>query len=142
MSSELEEEVEDLRRMSREPLKDRWRALFKAAPPAAFTPDLLARGIAWKLQEAALGGLSQEAKASIGAVWAGEREQTSRRSASRPTLRPGNRLVRRWRGRTYVVEATETGLSYDGAIFGSLSEIATKITGTRWSGPKFFGLVA
>ena len=142
MSSELEEELKSLRRMSREQLKDRWRALFKAAPPAAFTPDLLARGIAWKLQERVMGGLSQEAKASIGVVGAGEREQTSRRSASRQTLRPGNRLVRRWRGRTYVVEATETGLSYDGAIFGSLSEIATKITGTRWSGPKFFGLVS
>ena len=142
MSSELEEEVEGLRRMSREQLKDRWRALYKAAPPAAFTPDLIARGIAWKLQERVLGGLSQEAKASIGVVGAGEREQTSRRSASSPTLRPGNRLVRRWRGRTYVVEATETGLSYDGATFGSLSEIATKITGTRWSGPRFFGLVS
>ena len=142
MRSELEEEVEGLRRMSREQLKDRWRALYKAAPPAAFTPDLLARGIAWKLQERVLGGLSQEVKASIGVVGAGERERPERRSASRPTLRPGNRLVRRWRGRTYVVEATETGLSYDGATFGSLSEIATKITGTRWSGPKFFGLVS
>ena len=140
MRSELAEEGEGLRRMSREQLKDRWRALYKAAPPAAFTPDLIARGIAWKLQERMLGGLSQEAKASIGAVGAGEREQASRRSGSRPTLRPGNRLVRRWRGRTYVVEATETGLLYDGATFGSLSEIATKITGTRWSGPKFFGL--
>ena len=142
MSSELEQEINSLRRMSREQLKDRWRALYKAAPPAAFTPDLLARGIAWKLQERVLGGLSQEVKASIGVVGAGERERPERRSASRPTLRPGNRLVRRWRGRTYVVEATETGLSYDGASFGSLSEIATKITGTRWSGPKFFGLVA
>ena len=142
MSSELEEEIDGLRRRTREQLKDRWRALYKAAPPAAFTPDLIARGIAWKLQERVLGSLSQEAKASIGVVGAGERERPDRCSASRPTLRPGNRLVRRWRGRTYVVEATETGLSYDGASFGSLSEIATKITGTRWSGPKFFGLVA
>ena len=142
MSNKFEQEIEGLRRMSREQLKNRWRALYKAAPPAAFTPDLLARGIAWKLQERVLGGLSQEAKASIGVVGAGDGSPAPHRSSSRPILRPGNRLVRRWRGRTYVVEATEAGFSYDGAKFGSLSEIATKITGTRWSGPKFFGLVA
>ena len=128
--------------MSREQLKDRWRALYKTAPPAAFTPDLLARGIAWKLQERVLGGMSSEAKRMLGTGEAGESARTPRRSSFCPTLRPGNRLVRRWRGRTYVVEATETGLSFDGAIFGSLSEIATKITGTRWSGPKFFGLIS
>ena len=142
MSSELEQEIEGLRRMSREQLKGRWRALYKAAPPAAFTANLLARGIAWKLQERALGGLSREAKALFGGGRVGEGVKTPRRSASSPTLRPGNRLVRRWRGRTYVVDATEGGLSYDGATFGSLSEIATRITGTRWSGPKFFGLVS
>ena len=142
MSTKLEEEIASLRRMSRGHLKDRWCALYKAAPPAAFTPDLLARGIAWKLQERVLGGLSPEAKRLIGVGGAGEGSPAPHRSAPRQTLRPGNRLVRRWRGRTYVVEATATGLSYDGAIFGSLSEIATKITGTRWSGPKFFGLIS
>ena len=142
MSTKLEEEIAGLRQISREHLKDRWRALYKAAPPAAFTPDLLARGIAWKLQEKALGGLSPEAKRLIAIDGAGEGSPVPRRSVSVPTLRPGNRLVRRWRGRTYVVDATETGFSYDGAIFGSLSEIATRITGTRWSGPWFFGLVA
>ena len=142
MSSELDQEIGGLRRMTREQLKDRWRALYKAAPPAAFTPDLIARGLAWKLQEKAFGGLSPDSKRLIGIGEAAEGARTQRRSASRPILRVGNRLVRRWRGRTYVVEATEMGLSYDGATFGSLSEIATKITGTRWSGPKFFGLVS
>ena len=59
----------------------------------------------------------------------------------RTTLRPGNRLIRRWRGRTYVVEVTEAGLVYENERFSSLSVIARAITGTRWSGPKFFGLV-
>ena len=112
------------------------------APPAAFTPDLLARGIAWRLQEKALGGLSPEARRMLGVGGKGEGVAARRRSLARPTLRPGNRLVRRWRGRTYVVEVTEGGLVYDGERFGSLSVIAGKITGTRWSGPKFFGLVA
>jgi len=135
MSDELEQEIESLRRMSGQRLRERWRALFKAAPPAAFTPDLLARGIAWRLQETALGGLSADARRLLGAC--GERKSPK----ARPALRPGNRLVRRWRGRTYVVEAVEGGFTFDGVRFGSLSEVANKITGTRWSGPRFFGLV-
>jgi len=135
MIDELEQEIESLRRMSRQRLRDRWRALFKAAPPAAFTPDLLARGIAWRLQETALGGLSADARRLLGAC--GE----NRSPKARPALRSGNRLVRRWRGRTYVVETVEGGFTFDGVRFGSLSEVANKITGTRWSGPRFFGLV-
>ena len=138
MSEELTTELETLRGMSRQQLKDRWRALYKAAPPVAFTPDLLARGIAWRLQEKALGGLSAEARRLLGA--GGEGASPRRRSA-RASLRTGNRLVRRWRGRTYVVEVTEGGLMYDGAAYTSLSVIASKITGTRWSGPRFFGLI-
>ena len=139
MSDELEREVEGLRRLSRQQLKDRWRALFKAAPPAAFTPDLIARGIAWRVQEEALGGVTPEVRRLL--AGGGNGASLRRRSAARATLRPGNRLVRRWRGRTYLVEVTEGGLVYDGTTFSSLSIIATKITGTRWSGPKFFGLV-
>ena len=126
--------------MGRQQLKDRWRDLFKAVPPAAFTPDLLARGIAWGLQEKALGGLSAEARRVL-SEGGGGAGAPAKRQASRRFLRPGNRLVRRWRGRTYVVEVGKDGLHYEGARYSSLSVIATKITGTRWSGPKFFGLV-
>ena len=128
-----------MRRLSRQQLQVRWRALYKAAPPAAFTPDLLARGIAWHLQAKALGVLPPEIRRLL--TGDGEGTPRPRRPSARASLRPGNRLVRRWRGRTYVVEVTEKGLVYDGTRFSSLSVIATRITGTRWSGPKFFGLV-
>ena len=137
MSNSLNDQLAALRRASRKQLTDQWRELYKAAPPAAFTPDLLARGISWRLQERVLGSLSSKARPMLGS--GGERPR--RRSSPRMTLRPGNRLVRRWRGRTYVVEVTEAGLVYDGTRHSSLSAIAGKITGTRWSGPKFFGLV-
>ena len=114
----------------------------QTAPPAAFTPDLLARGIAWRPQEKVLGGLSLETRRLLGVGGKGEEFAVRRRSLPRPTLRLGNRLVRRRRGRTYFVEVTEGGLAYDGERFGSLRIIASKITGTRWSEPKFFGLVA
>jgi len=137
MSSDLEQQIDGLRRMSRKRLSEWWRDLYKAAPPAAFTPDLMARGIAWRLQEKALGGFSPEARRLLGAGRDGGRAS----SPARASLRPGNRLIRRWRGRTYVVEVVEGGFAHDGATFGSLSEIANRITGTRWSGPRFFGLV-
>ena len=137
MSENLNDQLTALRRASRKQLTDRWRELYKAAPPAAFTPDLLARGISWRLQERVLGSLSSKARQMLGSCG----ERTRQRSSPRMTLRPGNRLVRRWRGRTYVVEVTEAGLVYDGERHSSLSVIASKITGTRWSGPKFFGLV-
>ena len=133
----LDDELAALRRSSRKQLADRWRELYRAAPPAAFTPDLLARGIAWRMQERALGGLSSDAQRLLG----GDGTPTRKRSSFRVALRPGNRLVRRWRGRTYVVDVTEAGLIYEGAPHSSLSVIANKITGARWSGPKFFGLV-
>lgn len=133
MSDALAAEIAELRNMSRQQLKDRWRDLFKAAPPAALTSDLLARGIAWWLQERALGGHSASARAALQCT-------DAPRALRRPALRPGNRLVRRWRGRTYVVEVAEHGFAFEGERFGSLSEIARTITGTRWSGPRFFGL--
>ncbi len=91
------------------------------------------------MQEKEQGGLPPEARRMLGS---GEAVPRRRRPSARASLRPGNRLVRRWRGRTYVVEVTDAGLMYDGTRYSSLSVIASKITGTHWSGPKFFGLVA
>ncbi len=136
MSGALEQQVQGLHDMSRQQLTGLWRDLYKAGPPAAFTPDLLARGIAWRMQEKALGGLAPNARRVVGENGEGGDAKRSGRS-----LKPGNRLVRRWRGRTYVVEVVEDGMLYEGERFSSLSVIAGKITGTRWSGPNFFGLV-
>lgn len=135
MSDAAATDVASLKRLSRQLLQQRWRDLHKVAPPEAFTPDLLARGIAWRLQEKALGGLPVEACRLL------KGDQHGRGPNPRAALRPGNRLVRRWRGTTYVVEVIEEGFTYADAHYGSLSEIARTITGTRWSGPKFFGLV-
>ena len=137
MSSALEGELLALPKLGRAKLQERWRELFKVAPPIAFTPDLLVRGIAWRLQERAFGGLSASTQRLLSDAGKGSKRQRP----TRASLRPGNRLVRRWRGRTYIVEVTDAGLIHDGEHFSSLSVIARKITGTRWSGPKFFGLV-
>lgn len=129
----VEDEVLALPKLGRAGLQQRWRELFKTAPPAAFTPDLLARGIAQRLQEKAIGRLEPALARQLQSSGHG-------RAAMRPKLRTGNRLVRRWRGCTYVVDVTDDGFRYRDATYGSLSEIAGLITGTRWSGPRFFGL--
>ncbi|GAA4028780.1 DUF2924 domain-containing protein [Sphingomonas rosea] len=129
----IDEQVAALPKLGRAGLQQRWQEVYKSAPPAAFTPDLLARGIAHWLQEKAIGRLDPALARQLKTNGEG-------RGGARPKLRPGNRLVRRWRGRTYVVDVVEEGYRYDEQTYGSLSEIATLITGTRWSGPRFFGL--
>jgi hypothetical protein len=131
--SSVEEEVAALPELGKAGLQQRWREVFKTAPPAAFTPDLLARGIAHRLQEKALGRLEPALARQLQSGGQG-------RAGVKAKLRTGNRLVRRWRGCTYVVDVTDDGFRYQEATYGSLSEIAGLITGTRWSGPRFFGL--
>lgn len=135
MSDLLEARIAALPGLGRSGLEKRWRELFRTAPPAAFTPDLLARGIAHHLQEKSLGGLAPALRRELERLG----QPKGRR---RSVVRPGNRLVRRWRGCTYVVEAVDAGFVYSGETFSSLSEIARQITGTRWSGPRFFGLIS
>jgi hypothetical protein len=57
------------------------------------------------------------------------------------TLKSGARLVREWHGRTHTVTVTDDGFDYAGTTYSSLTKVARAITGTRWSGPRFFGLV-
>jgi hypothetical protein len=128
--SGLEKEVAAQPKLGRAGLQQRWREVFKTAPPVAFTPDLLARGIAHRLQERADGRLEPTLARKL-------QSRAEGRGAARPKLRTGNRLVRRWRGGTYVVDVTDDGFRYQETNYGSLSEIARLITGTRWSGPRF-----
>lgn len=53
---------------------------------------------------------------------------------------PGTRLIREWNGKRYVVDVTAEGYLMDDERYKSLTAIAYAITGTRWSGPRFFGL--
>jgi hypothetical protein len=55
-------------------------------------------------------------------------------------LKPGARLMREWRGETHDVRVLEDGFEWRGQRWRSLSAIAREITGTQWSGPRFFGL--
>lgn len=137
---EVEAELERLPATSIVELRKRYRELFKAEPPKAFGPDLLRRSIAHRIQERAYGGLSAASRRLL--------DQLVKAAAAKPDARlelprrfkPGSELVRTWNRRTYRVMVLEKGFTYNGKSFSSLSEIANLITGTKWNGPRFFGL--
>ena len=119
-------------------LRAEWRRLYRAPAPA-LSPDLLVRGIAWRLQEKACGGLAPALERALVRLAASE-TPLSGSSVKTLELRPGTRLVRSWNGETYSVLVTDNGYRFNDQNYTSLSGIARTITGTKWSGPRFFGL--
>ena len=128
--AELERAVLALEALDLQGLRAAWRQRW-GAPPRLRSVQLLRHLIAWRMQAEALGGLDAETKRLLRATG------VPRRS---PVLQPGQRLVREWRGRRYDIEIVENGFTHAGRTFKSLSQVAFAITGTRWNGPRFFGL--
>ena len=126
-------------------LRERWRTLYGSEPPRRMSRELMIRAVAYRMQENAFGGLSRAAKARlIAASEAGGRSETKvSRARTDRIIKPGTKFLREWNGRTHEVMAlADGGFVYRGTVFRSLSAIAREITGTRWSGPTFFGLEA
>lgn len=113
-----------------------WEKTFGSSPPAYASVTFLRKALDHEAQRRRHGGLPAATKRTLDRIAAG----TPVEKASRGTLRPGAHLVREWNGRTYQVEVREAGFRLDGRTWPSLSAIARHITGTTWSGPRFFGL--
>ncbi len=121
-------------------LRGEWRRLHRMPPPMRLSRDLLTRGISYKLQERAYGGLSKAAARKLEQANADPMSRGAVKPAPPISLRPGTRLVREWRGVTHTVLIHADGIEWRGQRYHSLSVVAQKITGARWSGPRFFGL--
>ncbi len=121
-------------------LRAEWRRLYRSHPPQHIRRDLLILAIAWKLQERTYGGLTAAQKRKLAGL--AEELRTNGDLSGGPAIRvkPGSRLIREWRGKTHTVLVLEDGFEWNGGRCRSLSAIACEITGTRWSGPRFFGL--
>lgn len=139
----LDEQLAVLATMSPSQLRAEWHRLHKVPAPRV-SPDLLARGIAWLLQERALGGLPPSAARELKRLSAEKGQSAETNLALAPpqaaNLRPGTTLMRSWGDRNWSVLVTEEGLVFEGRRYDSLSRIAREITGAHWSGPRFFGL--
>ena len=136
----LAEEIGRLRSLNLEQLKSRWRALYGSQAPTRFSRDLLVRAIAYRIQERALGGLSRATRRLLQRVAADAQARRPLKLTPVRQLEPGALLIREWGGIKHQVTVLEKGFSYGGKRYRSLSEVARLITGTRWSGPLFFGL--
>jgi hypothetical protein len=136
----LAAELSALHRMSAADLRTEWRRLYRAHPPKKLSRDLLELGVAWKLQERVLGGLSAVTKRQLGELARTLESKSDLTKARKVRLRPGARLVRAWGGETHEIAIVEEGFVWRGKTWRSLSAIARAMTGTRWSGPRFFGV--
>src|ERR1700674_5807752 len=121
-------------------LRSEWRRLHQMPPPMRLSRDLLTRGITYKLQERAYGGLSTATARKLEQAGADSLSRGSVTPAPPISLRPGTRLVREWRGVTHMVLIHADGIEWRGQRYRSLTIVARKITGARWSVPRFFGL--
>ena len=138
--SALESEIAALPTLSAQELRVAWRSLRCGDPTAGSSRDLMFREIAYKMQERAHGGLAPAIKRRLRAL--ADEIEANGAGALAPAilLKPGTRLLREWQGRTHTVSVLDDGFEYEGERHQSLSQIARRITGVHWSGPRFFGL--
>jgi hypothetical protein len=140
-SEKLVSQLDQLRQQSAEELIKQWQALFDVAPPKKLRSSMIVQGIAYRLQEKALGGLEPSTMRLLERI-------ADDTAAGRPVSIPsekgrvstGTVLMREWHGKKHQVTVMDDGFLYRTKCFRSLSGIALLITGARWSGPLFFGL--
>jgi len=137
MSRDVEAEIAALQDLGIDALRDVWRTRW-SAPPRVRSGEFLRRLIAERLQEEAF-GRDDALQGRIGPLLSAQRRGRSL-IPQRPKFKPGTLLVREHGGVRHRVEVTDDGFRWNGAVHKSLSGIAREITGTRWNGPKFFGL--
>jgi Protein of unknown function (DUF2924) len=138
--SALVGEIEELPGATSANLKRRWRALYGTATPRRISRDLLIRALAYRIQEKALGGLKQSTRRLLAKVATDASARRSIQVAPEPSIKPGTVLLREWHGTQHQVIVRENGIVFNGKQYKSLSEVAYRITGTKRSGPLFFGL--
>ena len=136
----IDDSLEWLRSLDPIALREEWRKL-KGSDPPRLSRDLMLRSLAYALQVKAFAGLSPSTLRKLEASSEGMSEAPRNSEQQKSALSAGARLVREWHGRTYSVEVARQGFLFEGKTYRSLSEIARKITGSHWSGPRFFGLV-
>ena len=140
--SSILKRLASLVQLSKPAVSDLWQQLFRKEPPPEIRKDLMLRIIGQRLQEREFGGLSDAGCRRLRQLASTFEADPKTVVSNRPPIKPGTRLVRQWKEQVHVVEVEPEGYEYKGSRYESLSEIARLITGTRWSGPLFFGIKA
>jgi hypothetical protein len=140
MQDQIAKRLAELPTLSRAALCDLWKQLFDASPPPNLRRDFMIPIEAFRLQEQAFGSLSARTRDRLRHLSRAFEKNSESAIPSASQIRPGTRLVRQWRDQVHLVNVQANFYEYQGARYQSLSEIARLITGTRWSGPLFFGI--
>jgi hypothetical protein len=140
----LDNEIARLRGLDVGELRARWHTVFRRAALPHLPRHLLFRILAYRLQADQLGDLDADTRRLLERVGSGSSEGIDRLvvdlKRSRTGLRPGTLLTREWDGHLQQVMVLADGFSWNGTTYRSLSKVAFAITGSRWNGPRFFGL--
>ena len=139
-SKTIEVQLAGLSNLHRSELRKLWRDSYGSDPPDKISDLLMRQAIAHRLQVKHLGGLNFSTRRALKRLLEEPGVTRLKPRSWRARVTNGTVLVRVWHGATHQVTATEQGVLYRGKLFRSLSEVAREITGTRWSGPLFFGL--
>ena len=140
MDTALAEKIEELPGLSKPQLLEIWAQNFKTPPPSNLRKDLMVPILAYRIQEREYGGLSHRARIRLKEIAVSLRPHKGPLRDNDSGPQTGTKLIRSWKGEVHEVSATGTGYVYRGKTYSSLSRIAREITGTRWSGPLFFGV--
>lgn len=138
--ADIEARIIALEALTTADLRIEWRRLYRTTPPTRLSRDLLIRGVAYRVQEHAHGGLSLSARRRLRSLCESSGERGGEAAIPAITLKPGTKLVREWHGQVHTVSVLDDGFEYQGQRYPSLTRIARRITGSHWSGPMFFGL--
>lgn len=136
----ITKQLSSLPHLHKPALSELWRQLFKTDPPLRMRKELMLQFVAYRMQEREFGALSNSNHRRLIELASAIEAYSDGSKAKRPSIKPGTRFIRQWKDQIHIVNAEEGNYEYRGARYGSLSEIARLITGTRWSGPLFFGL--
>lgn len=140
MAGTIPQQIKELGELSQPEIEARCAELYDKAFTLPSRREFVVVLLAYRLQERAHGGLNAATRKRLRALAAKIEAEPDGDFLGTPGIKPGARLVREWRGVTHKVTVVEDGFVHDGRRYKSLSEIARLITGTRWSGPLFFGL--
>jgi hypothetical protein len=140
----LDNEIARLRGLDVGQLRARWHTVFRRRAPPHLPRHLLFRILAYRLQADRLGDLDADTRRLLDRIGSGSLDETDRLVAdlhrSRTELRPGTLLTREWDGHLQQVMVLADGFCWNGKTYSSLSKVTFAITGSRWNGPRFFGL--
>ncbi len=140
MPDPIAQRLTTLPNLSKTALRELWQQLLNAPPPPQLRRHQMIPILAYRLQEQIFGSLTTASRGRLRQLARAFEANSSSSISAIPTLKPGTRLVRQWRDQVHLVNVETSGYEYQGARYQSLSEIARLITGTRWSGPLFFGI--